>query len=98
MQVAKRHAVVTRDQTGDWHLSWTGEGKGIWCQGKQLANGKALRIRPGDVIEVGKRNAEKNTFQVKLCHLSIINGLTGSGGEALPERRHSEGAGKYVEA
>ncbi|KAK9862809.1 hypothetical protein WJX84_001231 [Apatococcus fuscideae] len=49
--VAKRHAVVSRDQSGDWHLKWSGEGQGIWCQGKQLTSGRALKIRPGDVIE-----------------------------------------------
>ncbi|KAK9835564.1 hypothetical protein WJX74_003141 [Apatococcus lobatus] len=96
--VAKRHAVVSRDQSGDWHLKWSGEGQGIWCQGKQLTSGRALKIRPGDVIEVGKRNTEKNTFQVKLCHLSIINSLAGHAQVAVPERRHSEGQGKYVEA
>ena len=98
MQVAKRHAVVSKDQAGDFQLTWNGKGRGIWCQGKQLTNGRALKIRPGDIIEVGKQNSERNTFQVKLCHLSIIHDLPGHTQDFLPERRHSEGQGKYVEA
>ena len=98
VQVAKRHATVTRDADGDWHLKWSGDGQGLWCSGKQLKKSKAIKIRPGDVIEVGKRDTEKNTFQVKLCHLSLISGLTGLAVGDLPERRHSLQSDKYVEA
>lgn len=61
----------------------------MWCSGKQLTRGKALRIRPGDVIEIGKRASQNNTYHVKMCHLSLVSDLSDLASEALPERRHA---------
>jgi zeaxanthin epoxidase len=78
------HAKLKRDENGDYFVIDQGSQYGTFCNGRQLAPGMKVKLRPSDELRFGmETSGPENVYTVKLRHQS----LTDAGGHGMYRRK-----------